>query len=418
MASPNASTDPSTISHGGVFRALCHRNFKLYIIGMAVSLSGTWMQQLAQSWLVYRLTKSEWVLGLTWFCANIPVLLLGPLGGLAADRFPRRRIVMAAQTAAMLQAVVLAVLTVTGKVQVWHVLVLASVLGVSSAFDIPGRQALFVRLVGKEDLLNAISLNSATFNSARVVGPSLAGFVVARLGEGACFSLNAISFIAVLGSLAAMDVVEEPAPPSKETAWQQLRSGVALAWNTPALRSVLMVCGSVSLAIAPASTLAPVFADGLFHMGAQGLGLLTGAMGIGAILGTLSLARRRAAKGLPEVILISAATLAVAMTIYAWSPSYWLCLAMMPLVGMGVMRHNAATNTTIQLRIPDEYRGRVMSLYSMMVIGMFPIGSLISGALAEQIGSRATVFAGAVACGLAGWKVYRDRGAWTAWLAE
>lgn len=418
MTRKNARGGGSTKLRSGVFRALRHRNFRLYIAGMAVSLSGTWMQQLAQSWLVYRLTQSEWILGLTWFCANIPVLVLGPIGGLAADRFPRRRIVMAAQAAAMLQAVVLAALTLTGSVQVWHVLVLASVLGIANAFDIPGRQSLFVRLVGKEDLLNAISLNSATFNTARVVGPSLAGFLVARLGEGFCFSLNAFSFIAVLGSLFAMDVVEEPAPPSKESSWQQLRSGIALAWNTPPLRSVLIVCGAVSLSVAPAMTLAPMFADGLFHRGAQGLGLLTGGMGIGAILGTLSLARRRAAKGLPEVILMSAGTLAASMTVFAWSPSYWLCLAMMPLIGMGVMRHNAATNTTIQLRVPDEFRGRVMSLYSMMVIGMFPIGSLLSGALAAQFGSRVTVFIGALACLLAGLKVYRDRGTWTAWLAE
>lgn len=193
-----------------MFRALRHRNFRLYIAGMAVSLAGTWMQQLAQAWLIYRLTRSEFSLGLTWFFANLPVLLLGPLAGLAADRFPRRRIVIVTQAVAMIQAITLAALTLTGHVKVWHVIALAAVLGISNAFDIPARQALFIRLVGKEDLLNAISLNSATFNSARVVGPSLAGFVVARFGEGACFTLNAISFTAVLGSLFLMDVNEEP----------------------------------------------------------------------------------------------------------------------------------------------------------------------------------------------------------------
>ena len=406
------------LSRWETFRALRHRNFRLYITGMAVSLAGTAMQQLAQSWLVYRLTRSEWMLGLTWFCANIPVLLVSPLAGLAADHWPRRRIVLVTQSIAMVQAVLLAALTLTGAVRVWHVLVLAGVLGLTNAFDIPGRQALFIRLVGREDLLNAISLNSATFNSARVFGPSLAGFIVAAWGEGACFTLNSLSFLAVLASLVAMDVQEEASPHTQENALHRLRSGFLLAWNTRPLRSVLLVCGTISLAIAPAITLAPMFADALFHRGSEGLGLLTGAMGVGAILGTLSLARRRAAHGLPGVILMSAAILAAALAIFAWSPSYWVCLGAMPFIGMAVMRHNAATNTTIQLSIPDQYRGRVMSLYSMMVIGMFPVGSLVSGALADQLGSRFTVFLGAIACLGAAGVVYQQRGIWTAWLAE
>lgn len=406
------------LSRWETFRALRHRNFRLYITGMAVSLAGTAMQQLAQSWLVYRLTRSEWMLGLTWFCANIPVLLVSPLAGLAADHWPRRRIVIVTQTVAMTQAALLAVLTLTGAIRVWHVLVLAGVLGLTNAFDIPGRQALFIRLVGREDLLNAISLNSATFNAARVVGPSLAGFIVAAWGEGACFSLNALSFLAVLASLIVMDVQEDATPGSGENAVERLRSGMLLAWNTRPLRGVLLVCGTISLAISPAITLAPMFADDLFHRGSEGLGLLTGAMGAGAILGTLSLARRRAAKGLPGVILVSAATLAAALSIFAWAPSYWVCLAVMPFVGMAVMRHNAATNTTIQLSIPDQFRGRVMSLYSMMVIGMFPVGSLLSGALADQLGSRFTVFLGAIGCLGAASVVYQQRGIWTAWLAE
>lgn len=406
-----------TQSGHGTFRALRHRNFRLYIGGMAVSLAGTWMQQLAQSWLVYRLTGSEFMLGLVWFCSNIPVLLFSPLAGLAADRYPRRRVIFLAQAAAMVQAAALAALTLAGVVEVWHVVALALVFGVSNAFDIPARQAFYIQLVGKEDLINAISLNSATFNAARVAGPALGGLVVARLGEGSCFALNAVSYLAVLGSVLAMRL-EETIEPSKETAWQRLRGGFVYVWRTPPLRALLATCGLVAVSVAPVMTLAPMFADGIFGKGPGGLGLLTSALGLGAIAGTLSLARRTASAGLPRVVFFSAATLALTLTVFAVSPSFALCVALMPFVGMAVMRHNAATNTTVQLGIEDRLRGRVMSFYSMMVVGMFPLGSLLAGALAERAGSRAAVFLGAVGCAGAAWFVYRRQRQWSEWLAN
>lgn len=406
-----------TQSGHGTFRALRHRNFRLYIGGMAVSLAGTWMQQLAQSWLVYRLTGSELMLGLVWFCSNIPVLLFSPLAGLAADRYPRRRVIFLAQAAAMVQAAGLAALTLAGVVEVWHVVALALVFGVSNAFDIPARQAFYIQLVGKEDLINAISLNSATFNAARVAGPALGGLVVARLGEGSCFALNAVSYLAVLGSVLAMRL-EETIEPSKETAWQRLRGGFVYVWRTPPLRALLATCGLVAVSVAPVMTLAPMFADGIFGKGPGGLGLLTSALGLGAIAGTLSLARRTASAGLPRVVFFSAATLALMLTVFAVSPSFALCVALMPFVGMAVMRHNAATNTTVQLGIEDRLRGRVMSFYSMMVVGMFPLGSLLAGALAERAGSRAAVFLGAVGCAGAAWFVYRRQRQWSEWLAN
>lgn len=406
-----------TQSGHGTFRALRHRNFRLYIGGMAVSLAGTWMQQLAQSWLVYRLTGSEFMLGLVWFCSNIPVLLFSPLAGLAADRYPRRRVIFLAQAAAMVQAAGLAALTLAGVVEVWHVVALALVFGVSNAFDIPARQAFYIQLVGKEDLINAISLNSATFNAARVAGPALGGLVVARLGEGSCFALNAVSYLAVLGSVLAMRL-EETIEPSKETAWQRLRGGFVYVWRTPPLRALLATCGLVAVSVAPVMTLAPMFADGIFGKGPGGLGLLTSALGLGAIAGTLSLARRTASAGLPRVVFFSAATLALTLTVFAVSPSFALCVALMPFVGMAVMRHNAATNTTVQLGIEDRLRGRVMSFYSMMVVGMFPLGSLLAGALAERAGSRAAVFLGAVGCAGAAWFVYRRQRQWSEWLAN
>ncbi len=400
---------------GNMFRALRHRDFRLYAGGMAVSLAGTWMQNMAQAWLVYRLTRSEWMLGLTWFCASLPVLLLSPIAGAMADRWPRRSIVMATQVVGMVQAAILAALTISGRVEIWHVLVLAFVLGISTAFDIPSRQSLFIHLVGKDDLLNAISLNSATFNVARVIGPSVGGFIVALWGEGMCFLLNSLSFIAVLVCLAAMRVREQPRAQA-ESPVDSLKEGIAFVRRTPEALALLALCGLISLAGSPGTTLAPVFAEGIFKMGAQGLGLLSAGMGVGAILGTLSLARRRATKGLPKVILGSTAMMAVAMGIYGASPSFWLCLAMMPVIGMSVMRHSASANTTIQMSIPDAYRGRVMGIYSMMVVGMAPIGSLLSGALAEVIGSRATMVVGGVGC-LAGAAVARWWSSrWESWL--
>ncbi len=400
---------------GNMFRALRHHDFRLYAAGMAVSLAGTWMQNMAQAWLVYRLTRSEWMLGLTWFCASLPVLILSPIAGALADRLPRRRIVMATQVAGMVQAAILAALTLSGRIEIWHILALALLLGVSTAFDIPSRQSMFIHLVGRDDLLNAISLNSATFNMARIIGPSLGGFIVARWGEGPCFLLNSVSYVAVIIALAFMRVREQPRVEPESPA-ESLKAGIDFVRRTPEAFALLALCGLISIAASPGSTLAPVFAEGIFEKGAQGLGLLSAGMGAGAILGTLSLARRRGARGLPRVILGSTTTLAVALGIYGASPSFWLCLAMMPVIGMSVMRHSASANTTLQMSIPDSYRGRVMGLYSMMVIGMTPIGSLLSGALAEAIGSRATMIVGAVGClgaaALARWWSAR----WEIWL--
>ncbi len=402
---------------GGPFHVLRHRDFRLYAGGMAVSLAGTAMQQLAQSWLIYRLTRSEWLLGLTWFCANAPILLLSPITGVIADRFPRRRIVLLAQAAAMVQAIVLATLTLTGHVQIWHVLTLATLLGVANAFDIPARQSLFIHLVGKEDLIGAISLNSATFNAARVVGPSLAGFAVARVGEGPCFALNAASFLAVLGSLLAMRVREAPAPPTTESPLQRLHAGFRYAWRTRAVRVLLITAGAISFSSAPGIALAPIFADAIFHRGAPGVGLLTAALGAGAILGTLNLATSGGASSLYLVILTAAAGTGLGYLAFAWSPVFPLSLAVMTVIGASQFRLNASTNTAIQSRIDDAYRGRVMGLFSTMVVGMFPVGSLVAGALASVAGARGTAALGGLLSLLAAGYVYSERGTLLTWLA-
>jgi len=377
------------------FRALRHRNFRLFIAGQIVSLIGTWMQNVAQSWLVYRLTHSELLLGTAWFCSQIAVFALGPLGGLAADRFSRRNLVIATQTLSMLQAFALAALTLTGRVQVWHVLALACCLGVVNAFDMPGRQALVIHMTSKEDLLNAISLNSAVFNSARVLGPAVAGLLLAVVGEGYCFLINGVSFLAVIGGLLAMRMpkFEQHAT---ESPWRHLVDGFRYAWRRDDVRRVLALMGAATLAGMPVVVLIPFFADDIFHQGSRGLGFLMGAMGIGAVAGTLVLARQTVVSGLPRVMAISGFCVGCAYLAFAMAPSYGFALAVMPPIGFFVMRQMASANTTIQSIIPDAYRGRIMALYSMTVVGLGPFGSLAAGALAHRLGARLTVAMGGV----------------------
>ena len=377
------------------FRALRHRNFRLFIAGQVISLVGTWMQNVAQSWLVYRLTHSELLLGTAWFCSQIAVFALGPLGGLAADRFSRHKLVIVTQTLSMLQALVLAVLTLSGKVAVWHVLVLATLLGVINAFDMPGRQALVIQMTSHDDLINAISLNSAVFNAARVVGPGIAGLVVAVVGEGVCFLLNGISFLAVIGCLFAMRLAPFERK-TQDSPWRHLIDGFRYAGRDSAVRRVLALMGATTLSGTPVVVLIPFFADEIFHRGSQGLGYLMGAMGIGAVAGTLVLARRIRVSGLSWVIAWSGMAMGACYLTFAFSPSFWVSLAVMPAIGFYVMRQMASANTTIQTMIRDEYRGRVMALYAMTVVGLAPFGSLAAGALAGRFGARATVAAGGI----------------------
>jgi predicted MFS family arabinose efflux permease len=394
------------------FRALRHRNYQFFIGGQIVSLSGTWMQTVAQSWLVYRLTHSELLLGTAWFCSQIAVFALGPLGGLAADRFSRHKLVVLTQTLMMVQALMLAMLTLSGRVQVWHVLALAVALGAINAFDIPGRQSLLIQMTSKEDLLSAISLNSAVFNAARGVGPGIAGLLVAALGEGVCFLLNAVSFLAVIGGLLAMKLPPFERRPA-ESPWNHLVDGFRYAWHHATVRRLLGTLGATTLANSPILVLAPFFADQIFHRGSQGLGFLMAAMGVGAVIGTISLARRTRVTELPQVILYSGLLLGAASLAFAASRWFYVSLVMALLIGFGLMRQLASANTTIQTTIPDEYRGRTMALYSMCVVGLAPFGSLATGALAGRFGARMAMVAGGVlalaAAAAFGWTLRRDR---------
>lgn len=379
---------------GDIFRALRHRDFRLLLIGQVVSLIGTWMQGLAQNWLIYRLTQSTVLMGTVGFCQYLPVLLLGPAGGITADRVSRRKLVIITQSLFLVQASAMAALSLSGTITVPLVMILACAWGVINAFDVPARQSLYIHLVGKEDLANAIALNSMSFNAGRVIGPSIAGFCVAAFGEGICFALNAATFLAVLASLLVMKA-QEPERTAPASAFGHLREGFEYAWTHREVRLLLVVSAIANMASSAVTVLGPVFADGIFKRGAAGLGLLTGAIGFGAVIGTAALAHQAGRVHLHRVILMSALVQAGALVLYAIAPWFEAGMLAMALWGYSVFRLLSSINTLIQTSIDDSYRGRVMSLYTMTVVGLTPAGNLASGFLAEWAGARAAVFVSA-----------------------
>ena len=379
-------------------RALKHRNFQLFFGGQLISVTGTWMQTVALSWLVYRLTGSTLLLGTVGFASQIPILLVAPLGGTMADRHDRQRIVIGTQTASMVLAFLLAALTLTGNVQVWHILVLATLLGVANAFDIPARQAFLVDMVGKEDLMNAIALNSTMFNGARIVGPALAGILVAMIGEGWCFFANAVSYVAVIVGLMMMRVRRPVQKPPSGSPLTHILEGFRFVRQTRPIRAILLLLGLISLVAMPYTVLMPVFADRILHGGARGLGILMSATGLGALLAALTLASRTGVRGLGRWVAYSCAGFGAALVLFALSRSFWLSAALLVPAGFCMMLQMASSNTLIQTMAPDHLRGRVMSVYSMMFMGMAPFGALMGGALGDRLGAPLTVATGGVAC--------------------
>jgi MFS family permease len=378
-------------------RALRHRNFQLFFSGQLISLIGTWMQTVAQAWLVYRLTKSALLLGSVGFASQIPVFLIAPFGGITADRVNRQRLVIATQTASLILAGILAALTLTRHVQVWHIFVLAALLGVVNAFDIPGRQAFLIDMVGKEDLMNAIALNSSMFNGARVIGPAIAGILVAKIGEGWCFAANSISYIAVIVGLALMHVHCAPRA-STHSPIEDIVEGFRWVNQTKVIRALLLLVGMMSLVAMPYTVLMPVFADKILHGGARGLGILMGATGVGALFGALTLAAKTGVKGLGRWVAISCASLGISLICFSFSTSFWLSVALLLPAGYSMMLQMACSNTLIQTMVPDHLRGRVMAVYSMMFMGMAPFGAFFGGALADRIGAPVTIGLGGAAC--------------------
>ncbi len=381
-------------------RALRYRNFQLFFGGQWISLTGTWMQNVAQAWLVYRLTGSSVLLGLVSFAGQIPVFLIAPVGGIVADRFRRRRVVIATQTAAMLLALTLAALTLTRQVHIWHIVVLAVLLGVTNAFDIPARQAFFVEMVGREDLINAIALNSSMFNASRVIGPAVAGILVAGIGEGWCFFVNGVSYVAVIAGLLAMKMKVPAQPPAPRTTspLADAIEGFRFVIESPPIHHLMLLLGVLSVTSMPLTVLMPIFADRILHGGARGLGILMAASGVGALAGALLLASRETIAGLGRWVALSAAAFGAGLLAVAASRSFRVSCALLLPVGFAMMVEMGSSNTLIQRMSPDQLRGRVMSVYSMMFMGMAPLGAVLSGVAAARWGAPITVAAGGIVC--------------------
>jgi MFS family permease len=382
-----------------LLRALRSRNYRLFFAGQSISLVGTWMQQVAMSWLVYRLTGSAFLLGLVGFVSQIPTFLLAPVAGVLADRWDKRRLLVTTQTLSMLQAAALAFFVLAGTVQVWQILTLGLILGIINTFDIPARQSFIVEMVdNREDLGNAIALNSSMFNAARLIGPSIAGLLVAAVGEGICFILNALSYLAVIVALVAMRLKPGKPKRARRHILHELREGVSYAFGFSPIRSILLLIGLVSLMGMPYSILMPVFARDILHGGPHTFGFLMAASGCGALASTVYLASRKSVLGLGKLIGTAAAIFGAGLIAFAFSNSLFLSLLFLCLTGFGAMALVASSNTILQTIVEDDKRGRVMSLFTMAFIGIAPFGSLIAGTLANAIGARNTLLIGGVSC--------------------
>jgi MFS family permease len=386
-----------------IIRALRHRNYRLFFGGQTVSLVGTWITRVATSWLVYRLTKSELLLGVVAFAGQIPLLLLAPFGGVLGDRWNRRRILVVTQVLSALQSLALALLAFSGRITVAEVIALQVVQGIINAFDTPARQAFVVEMVDSaDDLPNAIALNSSMFNASRIIGPTIAGILIAAVGESWCFMLDAISYVAVIISLLAMRFVTRERAARESHMIDELRAGLRYVIGFTPVRALLMQVTIVSVMGMPYAVLMPVIVAQVLRGGPHTYGILMTASGGGALLGTAYLAARRSVVGLGKVIVAATIGLSAGLIAFSFSRTLIVSIAALPLVGAGMMLQSAAANTILQTVVDEKLRGRVMAFYTMAVLGTQPLGSLLAGALADRIGAPHTIFIGAVACLLGG----------------
>jgi MFS family permease len=373
------------------FRALQHRNFQLFFAGQLISLIGTWMQSTAQLWLVYQLTHSAALLGVFGFANQIPILVLASVGGYVGDRYNRHLGVIWTQTVSMILAFLLAALTLTHLIQVWHLILIAFLVGIVNAFDVPIRQAFLVQMVGKEDLPNAIALNSSIFNGARVVGPAIAGFAIAWIHEGWCFFLNGVSFVAVILALLAMRIAKTEPHPPEGSPLRNFLEGFRFAMSDLPIRSTLLLLSVLSLFGLQYAVFLPVFARDVLHREARGFGLLLSSAGVGAVLGALQFAARTSYKGMARWIAAMSTICALSLIAFSRSQVFWVSAVVLFVVGFTATSQMAATNTTLQNRVPDRLRGRIMAVYATMFMGVQPIGSLIAGGIAKRIGAPDTL---------------------------
>ena len=390
-------------------RALQHRNYRLFFAGQTVSLVGTWLTRVATAWLVYRLTGSELLLGVTGFAGQIPLLVLAPFAGVLVDRWNRHRILVITQILSALQSLALAVLALANIITVTEVILLQVTQGIINAFDTPARQAFVVEMVDdRADLPNAIALNSSMFNASRIIGPSVAGIIIAAVGEGWCFAIDAVSYVAVILSLLAMNVPARAIVRTGSRMIEELNSGFRYAYRFAPVRELLLNVALIGTMGMPYAVLMPVFASKILHGGAHTLGILMASAGAGALLGTVYLASRHTVVGLGKVIVAATMILSAGLIAFSLSHSLWLSLAVLPFVGAGMMLQAASANTILQTIVDEDLRGRVMALYTVAVLGTQPIGSLVAGILADRIGAPHTILIGAIVCVMGGiWFAYR-----------
>lgn len=383
-----------------MLRALRYRNYRLFFGGQIISLAGTWITTTATSWLVYRLTGSALLLGLVAFAGQFPAFLVGPFAGILVDRWDRRRLLVATQVISMLQSFALAALTLSGHITVEAILLLSILQGAVNAFDMPGRQAFLIAMIeNKEDLGNAIALNSSMVNLARLVGPSLAGIVIALTNEGWCFLIDGVSYLGVIAALAAMRVERRPGlAADRPGVRQQFMDGWQYAFGFRPIRSIILLVALISLVGVPYSVLMPIFASTVFHGGPHTLGFLMTASGFGALVGALWLATRKSVVGLGRIIAIASAAFGAGLIGFSFAPVLSLGIPCLAVAGFGFIVQMAASNIIIQTIVDDEKRGRVMSFYVMAFLGTAPFGSLIAGWMSSRIGAPHTLLVGGVCC--------------------
>jgi MFS family permease len=396
MVSPGAEPTPKKPS---LARALRHRNYRLFFGGQSLSLIGTWLTRVATSWLVYRLTGSTIALGVVGFASQIPTFLIAPLAGVWVDRWNRHRVLVVTQVLAMLQSGALAALALTGKIDIASIVVLSLFQGLINAFDVPARQSFVVQMVAdREDLPNAIALNSSMVNAARLLGPSIGGILIALVGEGYCFAIDALSYLAVIASLLAMRIPATARAPGEKRLLAELREGFRYAAGFVPIRSVLLLLALVSFMGMPYTVLMPAVAAQVLGGGAHTLGFLMAASGIGALIGTLYLASRRSVVGLGRVIVLASATFGLGLIAFSLSQSFWLSVAILIPTGLGMMVQMAASNTVLQTVVDEDKRGRVMSFFTMAFFGTVPFGSLFAGLMADRFGAATTIAVGGATC--------------------
>ncbi len=382
-----------------IFRSFQYRNYRLFFGGQSLSLIGTWIQRVAIPWLVYHLTGSSILLGVVAFASQIPTFIIAPFAGVLSDRWNRYHILIATQIGAMIQALILAYLYFSGTIQIWHIVVLGIILGCINAFDIPSRQSFVVEMVdNREDLANAIALNSSMVNSARLLGPSIAGILIAFAGEGICFLVNGLSYIFVIISLVLMKIKPREINTKKQRVIKEMKEGFIYAFKFLPIRYVILLLALVSLMGMQYTVLMPVFAKDILHGDSHTFGFLVGASGLGALTGAIFLASRKNALGFDKIIAVSAGIFGFGLITFSLSRSFAISLLLMVITGLGMMLQMAASNTLLQTIVDDDKRGRVMSFYAMAFMGAAPFGSFFAGILANSIGAPNTIMIGGIAC--------------------